>query len=192
MWPSYPPDVQDPQVLPLVGLMTSDRGLAPLVLEALKPTLGPCGIESEPVPFTYTDYYEVEMGTDLVRWYAAFAELMPASFLPELKHRCARLEAGSAVEGRRRINLDPGYLDLTKVVLASWKAGNYKIYLRDGVWADPVLMFENGRFRTQPWTFPDMRAGVNLSFFETARQLYKKLLRGQNPACGPGGHDPTG
>ncbi len=166
-----------PPVLVVVGALTSDVGLGETVVADLSERLGGLELTGEPVPFVRTDYYAPEMGRDLVRWYACFGELMPPERLVELKQLTWELEQQHCGEGHRRVNLDPGYLDLFKVVLASFKHGPQKLYLGSGVWADPVLYFRDGAYRELPWTFPDLRGGDHGAFFAAARERYKALLR---------------
>ncbi len=135
--------------------------------------------ESRAVPFEWTDYYEQEMGPGLLRRYLALDLLLPEDKLVEIKHETAALEARLAQDGRRRMNLDPGYVDFHRVVLASWKEGRHKVYLGRGVWADPVLLYASGRFHVQEWTFPDLKAGLFEDFFLEARKAYKRKLRSE-------------
>ena len=106
------------------------------------------------------------------------------------------MEARFADEGHRRVNLDPGYLDYHKVVLASWKTGKHKIYLTKGVWADPVLIYETGAFHTQDWTFPDLRTNLYESFFLEARRVFKtamrRAMRAQNKGAPDGSDESQG
>jgi hypothetical protein len=78
--------------------------------------------------------------------------------------------------GKRRINLDPGFLDLHRVVLLSGKEGPQKIYLRDGVWADLVLLKNKGGYRDLAWTFPDLRDGRYNDFFLKVRAEFKEEI----------------
>jgi hypothetical protein len=168
-------------VLVIVGTLTSSIELGEAALGELAEHFG--GVElavaGDTVPFARTDYYEPEMGADLVRWYACLDELMPPERLVELKQLTWQLEQHHCRDGHRLVNLDPGYLDLFKVVLASFKHGPQKLYLGSGVWADPVLYFRDGAYRELPWTFPDLRGGDHAAFFAAARELYKTLLRRQ-------------
>ena len=79
-------------------------------------------LRSTPMPFTQTTYYEREMGANLTRLYIAFDTLVSIAALAAVKHMTHQLEARwSTPQGQRRVNIDPGYLDLAKVVLASTK-----------------------------------------------------------------------
>lgn len=83
-------------------------------------------------------------------------------------------------KSRRRINLDPGYLDLARVVLVSTKDFSHRIYLCNGIYAETTLVYSaegavrEGGYHPLPWTYPDFRTEEYLSFFKKARGLYKK------------------
>ena len=95
-------------------------------------------------------------------------------FSADWKLKTAEIEQQLSNKGKRRINLDPGYLDLSRVVLLSGKEGSHKIYLRNGVWADLVLLKDKGGYRNFPWTFPDIRTGRYDDFFLQLRTEFKK------------------
>ncbi len=182
MSPLYPlSDLVFPKALVLVGLLYSeDSGAAngwAQALDELEPILGRPILKGPVFPFNYTDYYEPEMGQSLVRAYVAFECLMSPAHLVCLKHETAALEVSLAVAGKRTVNIDPGYIDINKVVLASWKEGLYKVYLGSGVWADPVAHYYEKEFHCEDWTFPDIRSKEHFSFFKEARRLYKKQMR---------------
>lgn len=150
------------------------RGLLP----ALERLLGPVDFRGEAHPFAMTDYYEGEMGAGLVRTILAFENVRPATDLVRIKHATAEIERSFEAAGGRRYNIDPGYLDFFKLVLASFKEGPQKIFLGDGVWADPVLMYQDGAFHELPWTFPDFKAGTYTDDLAAIRRLYKKARHG--------------
>ena len=142
-------------------------------------------------PFTVSDYYEDEMGPDLGRAFYSFELLGPPERIAAIKHETSRLEDRLSADGRRNVNIDAGYMDYFKVVLASFKAGPQKIYLGDGVYADPVMMYRDGAFEPLPWTFPDIREGGYTEDFIEIRRLYKQARKpgwpgGRSPAR-PGG-----
>jgi len=180
MSPVYPPsDRSDPMALVVVGVLSGHEAANKEAIARLERRLGPVALRGPRLPFDWTDYYEPEMGPGLMRQYLAFHTLMPEQELVDLKHEVSRIEAEFARDGHRVVNLDPGYVDLLKVILASWKTGMHKIYLSRGVWADPVLIYSDGRFNCQDWTFPDLKSGSYDGFFMEARRLFKDLRRRQ-------------
>jgi hypothetical protein len=138
----------------------------------------------EPAPFDQTGYYEAEMGGQLQRFYCSCVELVPSEGLGELKRRAWELEQQELDGGRRRVNLDPGLLDHTKVVLASFKSGPQKLHLGGGIWADMVLYYAGGAYGPLPWTFPDLRGGDHSRFFSEARRRFKERLRQRGRLAG--------
>jgi len=130
--------------------------------------------QSEEFPFDQTDYYSTEMGEGLKRCFLSIKGLQPLESSADWKLKTTEIEHQLSNKGKRRINLDPGYLDLSKVVLLSGKAGSHKIYLRNGVWADLVLLKDKRGYRNFPWTFPDIRTGRYDDFFLQLRSEFKK------------------
>ena len=114
----------------------------PEVETVLAQTYGAIVLRTTPVPFTQTTYYEREMGSHLARLYVAFEPLINIAALAAVKHTTNRLEAmWSTVSGQRRVNVDPGYLDLAKVVLASTKDHSHRLYIGDGIFAEVTLRY---------------------------------------------------
>jgi len=128
-------------------------------------------------PFDMTDYYEDEMGPALNRVIVSFTRLGKAPDLTEVKLAVDRLEEKFSGDTGRTVNIDPGYIDYFKAVLASFKEGPQKIYLGRGVYADPVLMFEDHEWRILPWSFPDFREGLYMEEFSAIRRIYKEQRR---------------
>ena len=130
--------------------------------------------QSQEFPFDQTEYYSTEMGEGLKRCFLSIKGLQSLELSADWKLKTAEIEQQLSNKGKRRINLDPGYLDLSKVVLLSGKEGSHKIYLRNGVWADLVLLKDKGGYRNFPWTFPDIRTGRYDDFFLQLRSEFKK------------------
>jgi hypothetical protein len=74
------------------------------------------------------------------------------------------------------VNIDPGYLTLSKVVLATTKDYSHRLYLRDGIYAEVTLHYEAGAWRPWPWTYRDYASGQYLDFFERVRESLKQQL----------------
>jgi hypothetical protein len=131
-------------------------------------------------PFDATNYYEPEMGAALSRRLVSFGRLFPPEEIRGAKLATNRMEDELAREHRRRVNLDIGYLDHNKVVLASLKPAGQKIHLGDGVYADLVARWRDGRYQPFEWTFPDFRDGRYDEELTRMRQNYlrqRKAIR---------------
>jgi hypothetical protein len=135
---------------------------------------GPISSRTDPFPFDHTTYYQAEMGVHLSKLFCAFSRLIDPQQLVEFKLATNRIEEETAVEGRRRINLDPGYLEAAKLVLATTKNFSHRIYLGQGIYGDVQLFWRDGRFQGNPWTYADYLESESLRFFTTLRQDYMK------------------
>ncbi|MFW6071135.1 MAG: DUF4416 family protein [Candidatus Bipolaricaulota bacterium] len=169
--PSEPKPVQL-----FVGLLTGYPDYAPKVREELEERFGEVGRESSFIPFDYTDYYSGEMGEGLVKKFFVFHDLIQPDELPRIKLKTNGIELALAeeveAEVRRPVNIDPGYVGLSKIVLATTKNYSHRIYLERGIYAEVTLQYRDGEFRPQPWTYPDYRSEKYLEFFEEVRDLY--------------------
>jgi len=129
---------------------------------------------SEDFPFDFTDYYEAEMGKDLARRFYSFERLITPDQLVEAKLFCNELEGKYRGEKGRAVNLDPGYVDHFKLVLASAKFGGQKVYLRDGIYADMTLVMFKGKWESFNWGFPDFKSRRYDDALCKIRDLYKR------------------
>jgi hypothetical protein len=141
-------------------------------MEELKKDLGEIDFISEKLPFDFTGYYAQEMGENLFRHFITFERLVLRDSLPDIKLTTNRLEEKSAGSGgNRRINIDPGYLCLAHVILATTKGYAHRPYLAKGIYADLTLIYRNKSFQPLDWTYPDYRQ-------ETTIQLFNRLRKG--------------
>ncbi|MCL2218668.1 MAG: DUF4416 family protein [Chitinispirillia bacterium] len=137
-----------------------------------------------PLEFSWTDYYEEEMGSSLLKYYIIFEGYADRARLPSIKIHTNVLEQGFAGEdGRRPVNIDPGYLALDKFVLASTKDFYHRLYLGDGIFGEVTLHYRKGGFRHFSWTYTDYQDPGFLKFLETARDAayfedYPKIRAG--------------
>lgn len=172
--------IREPQpVLPVVGLITAS-GFTADVLEELRPDFGVVVLKSAVIPFSHTAYYNAEMGNVLIRQWCAFGNLIMPDGLIELKHRTNTLEQKYLNEKRgRNVNVDPGLVSMSSLVLASTKNYAHRIYLGRGIYAEVTLIYRGHQFVPLDWTYPDYREGVALDFFNMARGILKDKLIAQ-------------
>ena len=117
------------------------------------------------------------MGAHLVRRMLAFKNLIRQNELPAIKLSTNRLEKEYSENGKRRVNLDPGYLLLERLVLASGKNFSHRIYLGEGIYADLTLIYQHGAFEKLPWTYPDYADQPMLAFLQQVRSKYAVDLK---------------
>ncbi len=127
--------------------------------------------------FDVTNYYEPEMGTPLLRRLISFENLMCPTVLIDMKLACNHIENELAINGKRTVNLDAGYLDHNKVLLASAKEAGQKVYLDKGIYADLSGRYKNGKYQPFEWSFPDFKDGRYDKELLTIRQTYREQLK---------------
>lgn len=152
------PDIPSPVKL-FIAILWRDESVLQATLDELYQKWGSCDYQGKDHPFDVSHYYELEMGKDLRRRIVAFEKLVSPEVLAEAKLFCNTVENKTRLDQRRQINLDIGYLDHNKVVLASAKGAGQKIYLTQGIYADLVARFGQGRYRPFEWTFLDFKDG---------------------------------
>lgn len=145
-------------------------------INELKKKLGPVDIMSEAIPFSFTDYYKTEMGENLLRQWIGFEKLIPPEKLSEIKALSNKLEDGFTSGLKRMVNIDPGYLTLANVLLASTKDFSHRIYIGGGIYAEITLIYRHKEFTFLDWTYPDYKSVTALSFFEKLRNKYKAQI----------------
>lgn len=149
---------------------------------------GPIALVSDRFEHRETTYYEATMGPDLVKTFFAFALPFDPADLAECKITSNQWEAEYARQAQhpepRPLNLDPGYLTEAKLVLATTKDRDHRIYLRDGIYAEVTLHFQRGAWQARPWTYPDYQRADYHAFFLRCREYLRG--RNQSPDHGSG------
>ncbi|HDQ45137.1 MAG TPA: DUF4416 family protein [bacterium] len=160
-------------VKPVCGVMAVPGFALYPVFRKLEARLGPIEDRSRTFPFRFSDYYRKEMGDSLEKCWVSFRMLMPPEELSELKRFTNDLESELSVEGRRRVNLDPGYVTAAKLVLASTKDFAHRVCLGGRIYGDVQLRYIRGAFRPSDWTYPDYSSGEALAFFTRVRERFQ-------------------
>lgn len=125
----------------------------------------------------YTLYYREEMGQGLMGKLVSFEKLIHPSQLADIKYVTMNLEKRFSVEGKRKINIDPGYIHHTQFVLASTKHWGNRIYIGKGIYAEVTLVYMKGNFYHLPFTYPNYQEKDYKDHLERIREIYLKKRR---------------
>ena len=163
-------DIHIPQKIFLISaICAQNQELLQDSLLKLEKEFGQVLLTSEHFAFQHTNYYEKEMGPGLVKQYFAFTEKIDPSEIAEKKRISNDLETHFAQNGERSVNIDPGYVEVPKLVLATTKNFSHRIYLSRGIYGDVQLFWQKGAFQSNPWTYPDYKDPIALNFFTLVR-----------------------
>jgi hypothetical protein len=163
------------------GVIYKEEALYQKVRTTLEAEWGAVDLESGAFPFDLTDYYEAEMGTGLKRRFMSFRGLTKPEALPSLKLRAIALEEDLRRESGaagRPVNIDPGYVTASALVMATAKDFSHRVPLGSGIYAHLELLFTKSGIRTLDWTYPDMRREVSGEFFRKVRRAYLSAVSG--------------
>ena len=165
----------------LIGILTSIPELFSQMERDLEGFFGRIDLRSTILPFHFTDYYTEEMGQGIQRQFYSFEKLIRADELATIKAKTNHLEETLVSPKKyavvRPVNLDPGYINESRLILASTKDFSHRIYLRDGIYAEVTLNYRRGKYESFPWTFPDYKSQEYQDFFLLVRNHYIEKLK---------------
>lgn len=161
----------------VIGVLSTRDEYHYKLKELLQADFGTIENEFGPFPFVFTDYYDQEMGSGIQRWFYVFSDLVDPQDLARIKNRTQEIELLFSEDGKRKINLDPGTLSLSRFVLATTKDRGHRIPLRDGIFGEVTLMYVNRQFMPLEWTYADFASEQYRSILKEIRGSYKKQLR---------------
>jgi len=161
----------------IVSIIAIDTRQMDTVIDQLTEHYGAPDVISALHGFNYTNYYTPEMGSALIRRFISFRALIRPELLPEIKTLTNGIEDERSKEGKRQVNLDPGYISSAHMILATGKGYTHRPYLRRGIYADLTLVFRDKTFRRLPWTYPDYADAKQITLLNRIRQRYMTQLR---------------
>ena len=159
------------------SLFSTEKDLIDRAIDELVVLFGTPDVITPWLMFDRTRYYEREMGWPLHRRFITFRELISPEELVDKKLSTNKIEGKYSKDGKRRINIDPGYICLERLVLATGKNYTHRIYLSRGIYADLTLVFNKGTFKPLEWTYRDYSDAESIEFFNNEREKYKNQLR---------------
>ncbi len=169
------PKIPDPVKL-VSSIFSGDRVLIGEAIRILSGKFGTIDFISEYMPFEYTSYYAEEMGSSLARRFISFEDLVDPACLPDVKLYTNGLEKELSREGKRGVNIDPGYLSEAHLILATGKRYTHRPFLRNGIYADLTLIYQKGAFRPLEWTYPDYAGSEIIKALVLIRKQYLMKL----------------
>lgn len=163
----------------IAGLLAVSDALLEEAAAVLSEHYGSVDAVSPAIDWTVSTYYRSEMGAVIRRQFLSFERLIGPDELPAVKLATNGLEERWRAASGRQVNIDPGYIAATKLVLASTKDAAHRVYLGQGIYAEGTLLFSNGSFQPHAHTYPDYAALEAMAFFNGVRGTYLEQLRSQ-------------
>lgn len=168
-------------VIPFVAIITSDDAVLQWARAQIVERWGELAEISQPLAFEAGGHYAVEMGQGLRKSLVALAAAQDPAGLADWKTQTNAWERQAVAEFPgphvRPLNLDPGYITQAKLVLATVKDRDHRIYLREGIFAEVTLSYVAGRWVHHRWTYPDYRSEVVFQFATRCRFRLRAHLR---------------
>ena len=180
------PSQSEPAIL-FAGLLYKKAEYLTLAKESLKASFGEVFLETTALPWDYSDYYVDELGSPIARVFLFFKNSFNQEGLPDIKIITNDLEHKLSTEKRRNVNIDPGYLTPSKVVLASTKNYSHRIYMGRGIYAEVTLLFQDGCYRPHLFTYRDYATETYRKIFASARK-FLQIKRSQHHQVVPVDH----
>jgi len=164
----------------ICGIIASEERFFKKAEESLVHLYGVLDHASPLFKFNFTDYYEKQMGKDLKRQFLSFENPIPPEKLSKIKLKTNELEEEIREEEKssfRAINLDPGYITSSALIMATAKDFAHRIPLQDGIFAHLEMLFTKNGVKTLSWTYPDYKTEVYQKFFLEVRKIYLTQLK---------------
>lgn len=162
------------KVLLFSGVLSS-IGFPEEVRASLEAEFGRIDYISPSIPFTFTDYYNEEMGTPIERFFISFERLITPDMLSAAKVFTNNLENRMSYDGKRKINLDPGTMSIGNIVLATTKNRAHRIAIGNNLYAEVTLMYHHKGYESFSWTYADYKSrGVQDILLEMRRMYLSK------------------
>jgi hypothetical protein len=168
-----------PKAILFTGLIYSISAHHQNIHKVLEEEFGSVCLTSRTFSFDETDYYRVEMGAELLREFISFDALISMESIPDIKLCTNRIEMELfSKNGRRFVNIDPGYLTHGKVILATTKNFQHRLYLGKGIYGEVTLRYRKTSFTPWEWTYKDYRRDESIEFFNKLRHIYRTKMKG--------------
>ncbi len=175
-------ELKEPKPVKLIiGILAANEDCLRAAIEALTSEFGKADLVSDVWPFDQTDYYKDQTGENILRQFVSAEKLIEPGKLAKIKHQTNELEQKLAVELNldlpRPVNLDPGVIEPSKLILATTKNYSHRIYIGEKMYAEVTLIFDKGSWCPLPYTYPDYRQQCYHDFFDKVRKRLLEQLK---------------
>jgi len=177
-------ELKEPKPVKLIiGILAANQDSLQAAIEALTSEFGKADFVSDVWPFTQTDYYKEETGENILRQFVSIEKLIDPGKLAKVKHQTNKLEQKLAVklglDLPRPVNLDPGVIEASKLILATTKNYSHRIYIGEKMYAEVTLVFDKGSWCPLPYAYPDYKQQCYFDFFDKVRRRLLEQLKSQ-------------
>ena len=158
----------------IMGVIYHDKAVYDEVIKIITDKFGPIDDMTEEFSFSeeFSSYYDDELGGEGMRVILSFRDTVDASRQAEIKTFTNEVEATYSVDGKRKINLDPGFMNHGRLMLATTKPTGFRIPLKDGIYTELTLFYARGDWQIFPWTYRDYRSERVQKFLTRVRKNY--------------------
>lgn len=168
----------------IVGILAADENCLHAAVEALRAKFGKVDLVSDTWPFDQTDYYKDQAGEHILKQFVSFEKLIDPGKLAKIKHQTNSMEQKLAqklsLDLYRPVNLDPGIIEPSKLILATTKNYSHRIYIGKKIYAEVTLIYDKGSWQVMPYTYPDYREQCYFDFFSKVRNKLVEQLKSKH------------
>ncbi|ACO04398.1 MULTISPECIES: DUF4416 family protein [Persephonella] len=155
------------------GLMWNRKEFLEQAFQTINHHFGKIIEKTDHFSLEYSKYYEKEMGKDLRKIFIITDRVIDKSEIGDIKKLSMKIEDDMRIEGKRTVNIDPFYIDMDQVVVATSKYRGNRVYIGEGIFVELELWYHHGSFQPFLWTYIDYKEHIH--FFNKVRNIYKKV-----------------
>ena len=158
----------------IIGVIYHDTEILERALKALTDKFGEIESVSEEFSFSeeFSNYYDEEIGGEGFRRIYSFKNTVEPDRQADIKIFTNDLENRLSVNGNRKINLDPGFINHGRLMLATTKQAGFRIPLKDGIYTELTLFYARGGWHKFPWSYRDYQSERVQRFLTEVRKSY--------------------
>ncbi len=158
----------------IIGIIYNDRAVLDSALAELVSEFGEYDNATEEFSFSkeFSTYYDEEIGGEGLRRIYSFKRLVDPSRQADIKELTNALEAKFSIDGNRKINIDPGFINHGRLMLATTKPAGFRIPLKNGIHTELTLFYARGEWHKFPWSYRDYCSERVQKFLTEVRKSY--------------------